>query len=575
MKHLSSVASATDIRSSEDETPVAGDSSPFDNLAEPIREALEKRGFTELTQVQSAVLAAGAGDRDLQISSQTGSGKTVAIGLALAPPLLEAATTRDGARFLRALVIVPTRELAVQVSEELRWLYASIPGLTIECVTGGSSVGQERRRLSARPTIVVGTPGRLNDHISRNAIDCRSVAEVVLDEADRMLDMGFREELESILDETPADRSTHLVSATFPPAIQKLARKYQNDPLSVEGTRLGAANQDIEHVGHMIRFQDRYATIVNLLLLAKDQRTLMFVNTRVEASELASRLVADGFTAAPISGELEQSERTRTLESFRTGGTTVLVATDVAARGLDISEVSMVIHTDAPRDAESYTHRAGRTGRAGRKGRSVLLASPQRRGKVEFLLRRAKVSIKWSDAPTAAAVEKSLAKRARKRLRESLAAAPEPTEKQLAHATALLEDMDAPALVACLVELAREDKKIVPRDVGTVTESAPAGRARAGRKTDRNRPERPRDRFKTERDSPEHARGKFKADRNRPVRRERNFSKHPVNFEINWGRRDGATPQRLVAMLCRRGDIESRMIGAIDLDPRRATFELS
>jgi ATP-dependent RNA helicase DeaD len=530
-----------------------GDSSPsaplalFDGLADPIRKALENRGFTELTDVQLAVLESGAANRDLQISSQTGSGKTVALGMVLAPRLLEEAGAIDSSRPLLALVIVPTRELAVQVSEELRWLYASVPGLTVECVTGGSSVGQERRRLSRRPTVVVGTPGRLNDHIRSNAIDCRRVAEVVLDEADRMLDMGFREELETILDTTPVDRSTHLVSATFAPMIQKLARKYQNKPLSVEGTRLGDANEDIQHVGHIVRLENRYATIVNLLLLAKDERTLVFVNTRAGAAELANRLAADGFTAAPISGELEQIQRTRTLEAFRNGKTTVLVATDVAARGLDIPEVAMIIHTDAPLDSESYTHRSGRTGRAGRKGRSVLLVSPQRRKKVEFLLRRAKVTMKWCDVPTAAAVEKALAKRARRQLREAIAAAPAPTKKQLNFAEALLEDTDAATLVARLVELAGETGKAAPKEI-SVTPAAIVEEPRYEKRP---------------------------TYRERPARRERDFSTRAARFEINWGKRDGATPQRLLAMLCRRGDVTSRMIGSIDIESRHATFEVS
>jgi ATP-dependent RNA helicase DeaD len=212
----------------------------------------------------------------------------------------------------------------------------------------------------------------------------------------------------------------------------------------------------------------------------------------------------------------------------------------------------MVIHTDAPRDAESYTHRAGRTGRAGRKGRSVLLASPQRRNKVDFILRRAKLTMQWQDVPTAAAVEKSLAKRARRHLRESLAAAPAPDAKQLAHATALLEEMDASTLVARLVELSRERHKTAPREVTTATVTSRAQRGPGNRRYDQNKP-----------------------DRGRPAHRERNFSARVEHFEINWGRRDGATPQRLVALLCRRGDITSRMIGAIDIARGRTTFEVA
>jgi ATP-dependent RNA helicase DeaD len=549
MKHLHLVADATDTRTFEEPTPTPefAEATVFDAVPEPLREALAKRGFSDLTEVQKAVLDSGASGRDLQISSQTGSGKTVALGLALAPRLIEGASARDAKRSLRAMVIVPTRELAVQVSEELRWLFAAVRGVTVECVTGGTSVGMERRRLERGPTVVVGTPGRLNDHIRSRALDCRAVAEVVLDEADRMLDMGFREELVAILETMPEDRATHLVSATFAPMIQKLARKYQNKPLSVEGTRLGDANEDIQHVGHLVRMQDRYATIVNLLLIAKDERTLVFVNTRSGASELADRLATDGFAAAPISGELEQNQRTRTLEAFRTGKTAVLVATDVAARGLDIPEVAMVVHTDAPRDAESYTHRSGRTGRAGRKGRSVLLSAPGRKNSVEYLLKRAKVKLSWKDVPTAAAVEKTLAKRARRELRESLKTAAEPDKKQLTHAQSLLEEMDAETLVAQLVEMCRGKAKAAPQDVSAAPANFHESRGPEKRSTHRDR----------------------------PVRRERSFDARTARFEINWGRRDGATPERLLAMLCRRGDVTSRVIGTIDIDHRCATFEVT
>jgi len=585
-KHKSATPTVQTLTLDDDESPSSDDAkSPFEGIADPLRRALEDRGFAGLTMVQTAVLEAAAAGRDLQISSQTGSGKTVALGLVLAPRLLAAAAGGKASRelrSLRALVIVPTRELAVQVSGELEWLYAGIPGLTVECVTGGSSVGQERRRLERKPTVVVGTPGRLLDHIRTRAVDCSAVHELVLDEADRMLDMGFREELESILDATPKERSTHLVSATFPSEIQKLARKYQTEPLGVQGTRLGAANEDIEHVGHLVRLHDRYAAIVNLILLADDERALIFVNTRAQASELADQLASDGFAAAPISGELEQNQRTRTLDAFRSGMTTVLVATDVAARGLDIPDVAMVIHTDAPFDSESYTHRAGRTGRAGRKGRSILLAPPTRQKKVEFLLQRAKVKLVWRDVPTAATVEKALAKRDRRRLREALESASEPNKSQLTHAEALLEGLE-PAevtmLVARLVELCRDPRKVAPQEVETLkTGGARDSYDRApwqnrpmpqGRGGDSRPPYRERD---DRREDPRNAR-RDDARGPRPGRdRDEMRASH---FEINWGHRDGATPQRILALLCRRGNVSSRMIGAINIDANAATFEVA
>lgn len=569
MKHLHLVAAATAPDVSEDDTdleletetdelslPEADEISPFADLAAPIRQALEDRGFDDLTVVQRAVLDEGAHGRDLQISSQTGSGKTVALGLVLAPRLLELAEAGRNSkelRSLRALVIVPTRELAVQVSGELEWLYAGVPGLTVECVTGGSSVGQERRRLERKPTVVVGTPGRMLDHIRTRALDCSNVVELVLDEADRMLEMGFREELEGILDATPAERSTHLVSATFPAEMQKLARKYQTDPLTVQGTRLGVANEDIEHIGHLVRLHDRYAAIVNLVLLGDNDRTLIFVNTRAQASELADQLASDGFPAAPISGELEQNQRTRTLDAFRTGVTSILVATDVAARGLDIPDVALVIHTDAPFDSESYTHRAGRTGRAGNKGRSVILSTPMRQRKVEFLLSRAKVKLQWREVPSAAQVEKSLAKRDRRRLREAIEMTPEPDASQVTFAESLLEGTDPAQLVARFVELLRDPRHAAAQDVNTFAPNSGGGRPNFDDRGD--------------------TRGR-RGDSRQGGRDDRRPGPPADRFEVNWGHRGGATPQRILAVLCRRGDVSSRAIGAIDIDNDTTSFEV-
>jgi ATP-dependent RNA helicase DeaD len=547
----------------------------LDAVAAPIRQAIEERGFGELTTVQCAVLAPQATGRDLQISSQTGSGKTVALGLVLAPGLIEAAS-RPGKRSVAALVITPTRELAVQVRGELAWLFAGVRGLDVECVTGGSSVFQEKRRLSSKPLVVVGTPGRLLDHVRSGALDCSSIEQLVLDEADRMLDMGFREELEAILDATPATRRTHLVSATFPSEIQRLAKKYQTQPLAVQGTRLGAANEDIEHTGHIVRLHDRYAAIVNLLLLTGDERTLIFVNTRAQASELASQLAADGFAAAPISGELEQNQRTRTLEAFRSGVTTTLVATDVAARGLDIPDVSLVIHTDAPFDAESYTHRAGRTGRAGAKGRSVLLSTPMRQKKIEMLLSRAKVKLQWREVPTAATVEKALAKRDRRRIRETLAAAAEPTASQIEFAEKLLEGADAVQIVARLVEMGRDPRHAAACAIEPIAPGVTRLRPDAPRKQWQERPEPRGQRGYAE------ARGQEQRDERRPAAR-RDDSREPAGrnrsetdrFEMNIGHRAGATPQRVLAILCRRGNVSSREIGSIDIDDHTTSFEVA
>jgi len=565
-----------EIRFSEANEAEAGQARAFEGLAEPLRAALIGRGFTALTTVQQAALDVTAQDRDLQISSQTGSGKTLALGFVMAPRLLElGARSAKPSRVLAAgpvaLIIVPTRELAVQVKTELEWLYAAVPGVAVECVTGGTSVGQERRRLSARPPVIVGTPGRLLDHIRSGALDCGLVSQLVLDEADRMLDMGFREELDAILEATPAERRTHLVSATFPAEIRALARQYQSQPLQVQGTRLGVANIDIEHVGHLLRQDDRYAALVNILLLAEGQRTLVFVNTRVEATQLAAQLSSDGFSALPLSGELEQAQRTRTLAAFRAGAADVLVATDVAARGLDIPEVGTVVHTAPPIDSETYTHRSGRTGRAGLKGRSVLLAPAHRQRKIEWLLSGAKVKIQWREVPTAAAVAKALAKRERRRLEKALDSAPESTEAQLEYARALIEKRDAAQLVATLIEQCRAPQRTVPREVKT----PPAESARRPEVRGETRREhaiaRPRVRSIRE-DDRYGRRGEGGAE---PARDFDPRGCGATRFEINWGHRNGANPQRLLAVICRRGDIASSMIGSIDVDTHITSFEVA
>jgi ATP-dependent RNA helicase DeaD len=425
---------------------------PFAGVPAPLASALRRRGFTAPTAVQRAVLEAECEGRDLRISSQTGSGKTVALGIALARPLLAAPHSPAGPA---ALVIVPTRELAVQVREELRWLYAEVPGLRVEAVTGGTDLSRERRRLAEKPAIVVATPGRLLDHLRAGALDCTGVGHVVLDEADQMFDLGFREELDAILEALPAERRSHLLSATFPPPVRQLADRFQKDALRLEGTRLGAAHEDIVHVAHLVRPHEVYAALVNLLLLAEGARCLVFVRRRADTTELAEQLAGDGFVALPLSGDLAQAQRTRTLAAFRNGSVPILVATDVAARGLDVPDLATVIHLEPPRDAEAYTHRSGRTGRAGRKGLSLLLVPPHARRRVEWVLANARVSADWQPAPTPARVRRTLEKRHRRRLRARLAAAETPLgEARLAHAAELLEGRDPVAVVAALVELA-------------------------------------------------------------------------------------------------------------------------
>jgi ATP-dependent RNA helicase DeaD len=528
--------------SASEATPAAPCEQPEDaerlaRVPEVVATAIRERGFAELSSVQRAVLDAESDGRDLRISSQTGSGKTVAIGLALSRELVgnaqQAASAPKDRRGPRVLVLVPTRELAMQVRDELRWLFAGVRGLGVEVVMGGTSTGVERRALSRGPGIVVGTPGRTLDHVKTGALVCDGVAHVVLDESDRMLDMGFREELEAILGMLPKERRSHLVSATFPSGVRKLADRFQRNALHVEGTRLGAANQDIEHVAHVVGRHDSYATLVNLLLVNEGGRCLVFVERRVDVSALAERLSGDGFPVQSFSGDLPQAQRTRTLSAFRAGTIKTLVSTDVAARGIDVPDIELVVHVDMPDNADTYVHRSGRTGRAGRAGRSVLLVPARARRQVARVLEIARIQVEWKPAPSAAKVNRLLRKHFRQQLHVRLAAEEPPTQQQVDYAKGLLDGRDPAAVVALLLEMAQPTPAREPMEV-----SEPSTHEAAD------------------------------------TRAERRTAEGFVRFRINWGESSGAAVNRVLGHVCRRGDIRSALIGAIKIGPNDSTFEV-
>jgi ATP-dependent RNA helicase DeaD len=410
-------------------------------------QTLTARGYAEPTPVQAAVLAPETADRDLLVSARTGSGKTVAFGLTLATVLLGDATSFGRPGTPLALVVAPTRELALQVREELAWLFASTGARVVSCV-GGMDVRREQRMLFEGAHIVVGTPGRLCDHLSRGALRLDAVRAVVLDEADEMLDLGFREELEKLLDATPATRRTLMFSATLPQGILGLASRYQKDALRIAATAAGEQHVDIEQRVVVIAPREREHAIVNILRLLDPPTSLVFCATRDGVAHLFANLLERGFSAVALSGELSQNERARALQSLRDGRARVLVATDVAARGLDLPELALVIHADLPHDAQVLLHRSGRTGRAGKKGVSVLLVPAPRRRIAERLLRDARVSARWSAPPMGDDVRAKDQERIAAELASKIT---EPAEDELATAKALAAAHSAEALAAALI----------------------------------------------------------------------------------------------------------------------------
>ncbi len=437
----------------------------FSDVLPPLARALVRHGFEALTPVQQAVLNPELAGRDLRISSRTGSGKTVALGLVVAPGLVESAAAPSVGP--RVLLVAPTRELAAQIGKELQWLYAELK-INVCVVTGGTSVTAEHRALARKPTVVVGTPGRLCDHLNRGLLDLTNVEAVVLDEADQMLDLGFREPLELLLGSLKGGCRTHLVSATFPRAVLALAARYQNNALSVMGSEFEAAHSDISYVAHVVHPRERYAALVNVLLMAPDERALVFVRTRADAAGVAGRLASDGFRAAALSGEMAQAERTRTLEAFRAGSITALVCTDVASRGIDVPEVQRVIHGDLPDGPEPLTHRSGRTGRAGNKGISILIVPANSRGFAEMLLRGARVRAEFLPAPS----EEDVKLAAEQRLFDDITSGETDASDQAELAKRLLQELGPEVLAQVLLSKLASHGPCAPNEL-TMIETRP------------------------------------------------------------------------------------------------------
>lgn len=523
--------------------------------------AISAKGFTELTPVQKAVLDPALAGRDLRVTSQTGSGKTVAIGLVIRELAGQPSNAKDKLAHPRALVIVPTRELAKQVVQELTWLYAPL-NAKVASVTGGAVYRDEHRALAAGPSVVVGTPGRMLDHLNRGSIDPSEVAAVVLDEADRMLDLGFREELEAILGKTPEARATHLVSATFPREVEALANRVQREPARVEATRLGVANVDIEHVMHVLEPRQRLDALINLLLASPEAQTLVFARTRADVSDVAERLSENGFAVTALSGEMDQRERDRALTSFRRADHRILVATDVAARGIDVQDITLVIHLDPPTDPDSYTHRSGRTGRAGRKGRSVLLVAPSAVGKTTMLLKRVKITARTEPVPSAEQIRQS----ADQKFFDSLTRDDESEEvvsdRQKALAERLAAREDSVRSISRLLAMARFAGPTEPREIRRV-DRGPDRKAPRERELRDQRGPAPRASQRERGDYPSRPRADGARSTQHGAERDAGGW---VPFRITWGGEHGADARKLLAMACRWGEIRGSDVGAIEIE---------
>ncbi len=507
--------------------------------------ALAARGYAEPTPVQSAVLAREAADRDLLVSAQTGSGKTIAFGLAIAPTILGENETMPATTKPLALVIAPTRELALQVHAELCWLYEYAQARIVSCV-GGMDARREARALNAGCHIAVGTPGRLQDHINRGNLHLDELEAIILDEADEMLDLGFRDELEFILSAAPKSRRTLLFSATIARDIAALARNYQHNALRIDTVDRNQPHADIEYRAIRVTGHETEPALVNLLRF-HDSRALVFCATRDAVRHLHASLLARGFNAVALSGELSQNERNTALNSLREGRAQVCIATDVAARGLDLPDLDLVIHADLPTNKASLLHRSGRTGRAGRKGLCLLLVSAPKRRRAEILLGTANIEAIWQDPPSATQIRQ----RDQERLLEDAIFTAEPAADELKLAAKLLERQDGTNIAAALIRLYRSH---LPEPASiTIQPSAPQSALR------------PQPSF--------------------PRTRESHGAVHPGNnqrddapmawFRTAIGRKNNADPKWLIPLICRFGGITKAEIGVIRIFDRETKFEIT
>jgi ATP-dependent RNA helicase DeaD len=440
-----------------------------DMIAAPLAAALSAKGYDALTPVQEAVLAPEVAGRDALVSAQTGSGKTVAFGIAMAPELLAGADRLLFADVPLALVIAPTRELALQVAREFDWLFAETGARIATCV-GGMDYRTERRALERGAHIVVGTPGRLRDHIERGSLDLSGLRVAVLDEADEMLDLGFREDLEFILSSAPAERRTLMFSATVPPAIAELAKDFQRDAVRLQTAGEARQHVDIEYRALNVTARDREHAIFNVLRYYEARTAIVFVKTRAAVNHLLARMGNRGFQVVALSGELSQQERTHALQSLRDGRARVCIATDVAARGIDLPGLELVIHADLPSNSETLLHRSGRTGRAGQKGVSALIVQPSDFRKAQRLLQGAKVVAEWAKAPSA----DDVLARDDVRLMEHPALAQPVAEDETATAEALIARFGAEQVAAAFARLWREGRSAPEELMDTTAGTAPA-----------------------------------------------------------------------------------------------------
>lgn len=510
-------------------------------LSDALVSTLSGLGYDEPTPIQVQAIPLLLAGRDVIAQAQTGTGKTAAFAL----PMIERITD---ALVVQALVLAPTRELAVQVAEAIH-RYGRHRSLRVLPIYGGQPIERQLRGLAQGTQVVVGTPGRVLDHLKRGSLRFDHLRMVVLDEADEMLDMGFAEELEAILQLTPTERQTALFSATLPPAVQNLTLRYTRQPVRVSIAAEQLTTPRIWQTYYEVLARDKLDALCRVLDAEMPQLAIVFCRTRQEADDIGERLQGRGYAAESLHGDLSQAARDRVMRRFREGQLDVLVATDVAARGLDIAEVSHVINYDVPTDPKSYVHRIGRTGRAGREGVAITFITPRERRMLQIIERVTRIRIERCRMPTLADV----AARRRSALFDQLRAAM--IDPGLAVYTTLVDELagtgDLRTVAAAALKLLLNEDQTDQVDTITRLDPPPAERPQ-------------RERSERSARSP-----RTKADA-RSERTERTM----VRLQINLGRNDQIRPADIVGAIANESGLPGRSIGEIEIRARTSVVEV-
>ena len=532
------------------------------HLGEALLRALQEVGYEAPSPIQAATIPRIIEGRDILGQAQTGTGKTAAFALPILARIDLAAGTPQ------ALVLAPTRELAIQVAEAFQRYATHMPGFHVLPIYGGQSYGPQLSALRRGAHVVVGTPGRVIDHLEKGSLDLTNLRTLVLDEADEMLRMGFIDDVERILQSAPAQRQTALFSATMPAEIKRITKAYLRDPVEVTIATHRSTADNIRQRYWLVSGMHKLDALTRILEAEPFDGMIIFVRTKLGADELAQKLQARGFSAAAIHGDLQQQQRERTIGQLKDGSIDILVATDVAARGLDVDRISHVINFDVPVDPESYVHRIGRTGRAGRKGEAILFVSPRERGLLRAFERSTRQPISVLEMPTIQAVNDVRIARFKDQISAALASG------ELEVFTSIIEDFerenDVPA-----VEIAAALAKMVQRGVPLLL-TKPDRDGVAPSDPVREAPPRVR----PGKAAPTAAANRSHADAALPgaVERPAGRKEHEIAagvFRVEVGSVHGVKPGNLVGAIANESGLEARSIGRIEIFDTYSLVELT